>query len=56
MLTVKDVLAVFDSTPLLKRIRATPERIDALERRIATLEDRIAGCAKAMSAPQRVDL
>ena len=43
MLDVKDILTIFNSAEVLKRIKATPARVDALENRIAELEKALTG-------------
>lgn len=37
---IGDVLAILDRIPIWKRVKALPDKIDALERRLAILEEK----------------
>jgi ribosomal protein L37E len=44
MFSLKDVLEILDRWPSWKKIQATPEQLDLLEKRVAQLESRLARC------------
>ena len=43
MLSLKDLTELLDKWPLWKKMKESPERIDALEKRIKSLEKRLSG-------------
>ncbi|OGU70184.1 MAG: hypothetical protein A2V93_03910 [Ignavibacteria bacterium RBG_16_34_14] len=43
MFSLKDLNELLDKMPLWKRMKESPERIDALEKRIVSLEKRLSG-------------
>jgi hypothetical protein len=44
MFSLKDVLEILDRWPTWKKIQATPEQLEVLEKRVAELEHRLARC------------
>jgi ribosomal protein L37E len=44
MFSLKDLLALLDHWPLWKRIKATPEQLEILEKRVSGLETRLSRC------------
>jgi hypothetical protein len=44
MFSLNDILAILDHWPTWKKIKSSPELIDAMEIRIAELEKRLARC------------
>ena len=43
MLGLKDLLAVLERWDTWKRMRETPDRLDAMERRVAVIEEKLDG-------------
>ena len=43
MFSIKDLNELLDKMPLWKKMKESPERIDALEKRILALENRLSG-------------
>ena len=43
MFSLKDLNELLDKMPFWKRIKESPDRIDALEKRLGTLENRLSG-------------
>jgi hypothetical protein len=44
MFSLKDILEILDHWPVWKKIKATPENLEALEKRVIDLEKRLARC------------
>lgn len=60
MAVLADIIALLDQWPLWKRIKSTPDRIDALERQLAALEARLSrapgeACPKCGALEFRVE-